>query len=59
MYNAKSKIMTLLGFLAAVGSMFITYYGHKMKGLPGVGVQLIGITILLIVVYLYNRKYKE
>ncbi len=46
----------LLAIVFAAG-LVLVFLGQRMTGYPGLGILLIGLAMLLLDLYLYNRRY--
>lgn len=53
MNKVKTLIMLVLCFIA----VFLVIKGQMLQGYYGLAMMLVGISILLVELYLYNRKY--
>ncbi len=47
----------VLAFAAFIGCIALVIVGQQHRGLPWIGVMLLGLAGLLILLYLYNRRY--
>ncbi len=47
----------LLALAAFIGCMALIIVGQRFRGLPWIGVMLLGLAGLLALLYLYNRRY--
>lgn len=61
----KKTIRNILALIAALACLALVIIGHSMgfmadmsQGLMGLGVQLVGLAGILVLLYLYNRRYK-
>lgn len=61
----KKIIRNILAALAALACLALVITGHSMgfmadmsQGLMGLGVKLVGLAGILVLLYLYNRRYK-
>lgn len=51
--------MTLIGILFVAG-LVLTFVGWKMTGkLAGMGLMLLGLALLLVALYIYNRPFQD
>ena len=53
--NLLRSFLMLLVFAAGVGLVII---GQQEIGAPGLGLMLLGLTLLIVLLWIYNRKYK-
>ncbi|WP_297236600.1 hypothetical protein [uncultured Faecalicoccus sp.] len=53
--NIFKTILKFVAFFICVG---LVIYGQKTVGIPYLMIQIVGVIGIMILIYLYNRKYK-
>ena len=49
------NIILLVIFIVGI---ILQFYGHSIESIKGLGIQFVSLVVLLIVMYLYNRRYR-
>ena len=49
---------TILKFIAFFICVVLVIYGQKTVGIPYLMIQIVGVIGIMVLIYLYNRKYK-
>lgn len=57
-YYKKEKINNLMLFAIFVLGIILQFKGHARTGYPALGLQFISLFLLLLVLYIYNKKHK-
>ena len=52
-----NKIKTLCMLILCIIAVFLVIKGQILQGYYGFSMMLVGVSILLVEIYLYNRKY--
>lgn len=52
--NYKKILVSLISFFLFV---FLIFKGQRVKGYLGLGIMFVGLTGILVQLYLYNKKY--
>lgn len=53
--NIIKTILSLIAFIVCVALVVI---GQKMVGIPNLMMEIVGVIGIMILIYLYNRKYQ-
>ena len=48
----------ILAALMFIAGLALVLYGHTIIGPAGLGIMVAGLAVLLLLLYLYNRKYQ-
>ena len=56
-YYKKQKVNNLILFLVFVVGIILQVVGHSKVGYGALGIQFISLILLILVLYLYNRRH--
>lgn len=52
------KLRVVAGLIALLFFIWLVMFGHKTVGYPGIGLMLAGLVGILVLLSIYNKKYK-
>lgn len=56
-YYKKRKLNNIILFILFVIGVILQFVGHSKNGYTYLGIQFVSLAILLVVLYLYNKRY--
>lgn len=54
----KDRLKGIVMALAFIAAVLLQIYGQLNRGYTGLVIQLVSLSILLVLLYVYNRKYR-
>ena len=57
-YYKKQKMNNLILFVTFVAGVILQFIGHSKTGYPALGLQFISLFMLLLVLYIYNKRHQ-